>query len=193
MKNCRYIALLPTFLLASCAADATKKESAAPAYKSLSERLSESSGYKPDAEGHLKPQSNKRSSLETQGAATGFKKDYHKKEYKTGDYAKKSWWGSKDYERKSYAGSTDGSRFRKSSGMQDQAARETGSAAEIPAPYQTNSYATRGAREANTPEIARTGNAAIENRKKVFKQPDIIDWKEQRSLSLYQSKTFLGR
>jgi hypothetical protein len=131
--------------------------------------------------------------LETQGAATGFKKDYHKKEYKTGDYAKKSWWGSKDYERKSYAGSTDGSRFRKSSGMQDQAARETGSAAEIPAPYQTNSYATRGAREANTPEIARTGNAAIENRKKVFKQPDIIDWKEQRSLSLDQSKTILGR
>ena len=33
---------------------------------------------------------------------------------------------------------------------------------------------------------------SIENRRKVFKEPEVIDWKEQRKITLDQSKSILG-
>lgn len=192
MKIQHVAALLPLFLLASCAPD-KKASTATPPRRSLTERMSENNGYKQDSEGNWKPQTDRRSPYENKGATYDSKKSFQKKNYKAGDYAKKSWWGNKEYDRQSYTGNTDGSRFQKSSALQEQNAREAGSNARIPGPYQTDNYATNSAREAANKPIDRPSNAIVESRQKVFQPPEIIDWREQRSLSLDQSKGILGR
>jgi hypothetical protein len=188
--------VLPLALLgASCATDSGGGDAAAqaPAHKPLSQRLNESNGFKVDANGNWVPRSDKRSSFESQGKSPYFKGDYGKKDYKTGEYSKKSWWGDKDYGRQQYAGDTDGSRFRKSSRHDGLQARETDNAADLPDPYQTGAYATGAAREAENQAVTKPSDAETDIRRRVFPQPEIIDWREQRSLSLEQSKGILGR
>ena len=192
MKTLRLIALLP-LLLVSCAADKDKETTAAPARKTLDERMTEKNGYKQDSKGNWVPQNDRRSSFEGQSEANYAKKSYQKQEYKTGDYAKKSWWGNKDYESKKYAGNTDGSRFQTRSSLQGQGAREAGASAKLPGNYKTGNYATTAAREAGTTPIKKGSNDQIENRRETFQPPEIIDWREQRSLSMEQSKGILGR
>lgn len=196
MKTFSFIIAGFSILLASCASDSKPEGAAAPAaptHRSLSERLNESGGYKQDSEGNWKPTNDKRSSFESQGATYDSKKSYQKETYKTGDYAKKSWWGNKEYDRQSYTGNTDGSRFQTTSRLQGQGAREANTNVKIPDTYQTDRYETNAAREAGNAAIAKPSNDLIENRQKVFQQPEIIDWREQRSLSMEQSKGILGR
>jgi hypothetical protein len=184
----------PVILSASCASDSGNTNSAATApRKSFTERMTEDNGYKQDSEGNWKPRSDKRSSFESQSESNFAGKDYKKQEYKAGDYAKKSWWGGKEYERQAYAGNTDGSRFQKNSDLQGKGARETATTLDTPDAYATNSYTTGAAREANAAAIKKTSNDEIENRRKVFDQPEIIGWREQRAMSMEQSKGLLGR
>lgn len=187
--------LLPMLLLAaSCASDKDNSPPSAEPHKTLSERLSESNGYKQDANGNWEPRNDKRSSFESQGESPYFKGEYGKKEaYQTGSYAKKSWWGNKEYGRQSFAGETDGSRFWKSSRLDGKGARESGNAADVAGPYQTGGYATSAAREASEGGLAKPSDAETDARRRVFQQPEIIDWREQRSLSVEQSKGILGR
>lgn len=195
MRKIHSLILSVAILSVSCSSDsgADKSTAPAPTLKPLSQRLEEKNGYMKDAEGNWVPRSDKRSSFENKGEATYFKKDFKKQDYKTGDYAKKSWWGNKDYDRKSYAGKTDGSRFEKSSALQDQGAREADSSADVPDAYKTNNYATSAARETSSSAINKPSNDGIENRRGGFEQPEIIDWREQRSLSVDQSRGILGR
>ena len=192
MKTLRLIALLP-LLLVSCASDKGKKTTEAPVRKTLDERMIEKNGYQQDRSGNWVPQKDKRSSFESKGESNYAKKDYQKQEYKTGDYAKKSWWGNKDYGSKKYAGNTDGSRFQTRSKLQGKGAREASTQAKLHDPYQTGDYATSAAREAGTAPIKKGSNDQIENRRQTFQPPEIIDWREQRSLTMDQSKGILGR
>lgn len=194
MNFSRTVMLAPLLLLGACAKDSTQNDStaAAPVHKKLTERVTEDNGYKQDSNGNWVPRSDKRSSFESQGESAYFKKDFNKKEYKTGDYAKKSWWGNKDYDRKTYAGNTDASQFQKGSSMQGQGARETGNKVDLPGAYNTGDYATSTAREAGAKTIAKGSNDMIENRRKVFEQPEITDWHEQRSFTMDRSKGILG-
>ncbi len=181
-------------LVASCASDEKSQPAAAEPHKGLSQRLSESNGYKVDSEGNWAPRNNKRSSFESQGASPYFKGEFGKKEaYKTGEYSKKSWWGNKEYDRQSYAGNTDGSEFMKSSRLAGKGARESGSAADVAGPYKTGKYATSAARETSEGGLAKPSDAETDARRRAFQQPDVIDWREQRALSLEQSKGILGR
>jgi hypothetical protein len=193
VKFLQAIPTLAAILLVSCASDPKPEAAAAPTHRSLSERLNESGGYKQDAEGNWKPTNDKRSPFESQGEIHDANKGIKKESYKTGDYAKKSWWGNKEYERQPYTGNTDGNRFQTTSRLQGKGAREANTTAKIPDNYQTNDYQTNAAREAGNAAIARPSNDLIENRQKVFQQPEIIDWREQRSLSMEQSKGILGR
>lgn len=194
MKTLSLAVLLPMLVLASCASDPKPDPAAAaPVRKPLSERINEKNGYKQDADGNWKVESDRRSPYEGKGATYDSKKSFQKKDYRTGDFAKKSWWGNKQVERQVYAGDTDGSRFQKPSALQGQNAREGDDLAKIPDPYQTDSYATSAARETRAGAIDRPADAAIESRRKKFKQPEIVDWREQRSLSLDQSRGILGR
>lgn len=196
MKSPHWIPLLICLLAASCASD--KDSASAPAaHKGLSQRLSESGGYKADADGNWKPRDNKRSSFESEGASrysTDNTNNYGRKDgYKTGEYAKKSWWGNKNYDSQAYSGNTDGSRFRKDSDLGGKGARESGGAADVPDPYQTGNYATSSAREQSKNRLDKPSDAETNVRRRVFQQPDVIDWREQRTLSLEQSKGILGR
>ena len=193
MTRFHIINLLPLLLAASCATDSDPKDGSGGDFKPLSQRLEENNGYTQDAAGNWVPRNDKRSSFESQGASPYFKGDYDKKTYQAGEYSKKSWWGNKDYGRKSYDGDTDGSRFQKNSRMQGQNARETGGSAAIPDDYQTGGFATSAAREAGAGKIAKPSDAETDIRRRVYKQPEIIDWREQRSLTLEQSKGILGR
>jgi hypothetical protein len=171
MTRFHIISLLPWLLVASCAKDSASS-STESGFKPLSQRLDENNGYTQDEAGNWVPRVDKRSPYESQGASRYFdkKSNYNQKSYQAGEYARKSWWGNKDYGRKAYAGDTDGSRFRQDSKFQD-----------------------RTAREAGTGNLDRPSDAETDIRRRVFPQPEIIDWREQRSLTLDQSKGILGR
>lgn len=196
MKTHHFAVLIPVLLLVSCASDsaAKKKEpTSTPPRKSLSERMNEKNGYRQDADGNWVANNERRSEYEGKGSTYDAKKTFEKRDYKTGDFAKKSWWGNKEYDRQSYTGNTDGSRFQKPSALQGEKAPEAGDTAKIPGPYQTDTYATGTAREAGNKAITKPSNDIVNSRQKVFQQPEIIDWREQRNLSLDQSKGILGR
>jgi hypothetical protein len=189
------ISCLLALLLASCAGSSSNKktDTATPALKPLSQRLDENNGFKQDDKGNWVPKSDKRSSFESQGRSTQFQGEYAKKAYKTGEYAKKSWWGNKEYGRKQYAGNTDGSRFQTKSRLDGKGAREAGNQADLPHPYETGTYATNAAREAGNQAISKPSDAETDIRRDVYKAPPVIDWREQRALSLEQSRGILGR
>ena len=188
----RLFLLLPLVFAASCSTDSGGNARPEPR-KSLSQRLDETNGYAQDADGNWVPRSDKRSQFENKGRSPYFKGSYDKKTYQAGEYKRKSWWGNKEYGRPQYAGNTDGSRFQTTSRFDGAGAREAGNAARIPDPYQTGTYGTGAAREAGSDRLAKPGNAEIENRREVYQAPEIIDWREQRQLSLEQSRGILGR
>lgn len=197
MKLSRPILWLLVWLPVSCASDSGKDSppadsATAPVHQPLSQRIEQKNGYKQDAGGNWVPVNDQRSSFESKGKSPYFQSQYQTKDYQTQEVARKSWWGTKQYEHQKYAGNTDGSRFRNDSPLGGMGAREAGTAADIPAPYQTGSYATSAAREAGKRDLTKRSDAQTDARRKVYPAPEIIDWKEQRSLSVDQSKGILG-
>ena len=192
MKLRHLILCLLAWFVVSCASNSSKKPPTTTAIKPFSQRIDENNGYKQDAEGNWKIKTNKRSSFEGQGANAQFKGDYAKKDYKTTDYSKKSWWGNKNYQAKAYAGSTDGSRFQKTSRLDGKGAPEAGKDAGMTETYKTGDYATSAAREAGKKPVKKPSDAETDVRRKVYPVPEIIDWRQQRSLSIDQSKGILG-
>ncbi len=149
--------------------------------------------YKQDTEGKWQSKTGKRSSFEGKTDPNFADKSFKKKTYKTGDYAKKSWWGNKDYDTKTYTNTTDASRFQKAAQQQGKEARETGTQNSFSKSYKTDDYATSSARESKTAAIKTGSNDSIENRRKVFKQPEVTDWQQRRDLSVDQTKGILGQ
>ncbi len=184
--------LSPLLLLSSCASDssADKKEAT---FKPFSQRMNEKNGYTQDSDGKWVSRNDKRSQFENQGDSQFSGKSFGKKEYSTGEYKKTAWAGNKQFATQDYAGNTDASRFKTSSRLQGQNARETGTAASIPSPYKTNRFATNSAREASNKSLAKPSNDKIENRRASYIQPKIIDWEQQRSMTMDQSRGILGR
>ena len=193
MNISRPLSLLVILLAASCASHSGSNSSTGEAQKTLSQRLNESNGYKQDANGNWVPKIDKRSSFESQGDTHNFKGKFSGKTYKAGEYAKKSWWGNKDYGRQPYAGNTDGSRFQQESLLGGKSANESGTAAPTSDPYQTGNYATSAAREASGRRLAKPSDAATYSPRNVNQEPEIIDWQQQRGITLDQSRGILGR
>ncbi len=182
-------------ILASCAGkDTDTSTPTAEAPKSLSERLNEGGGYKQNEDGAWVPKSDKRSAYDSQRDSAYFEGKVDKKDFKTGDYAKKSWWGSdKDYGRKSYEGNTDGSRFQTKARQDGQMSRSDGQQASLSGPFETNTLDRKSAREASASAIPRPIDAAVDSQRGKYKAPSVIDWREQRSMSVDQSRGILGR
>ena len=195
MRSATLLSLLIAGLfISSCASDSSAdKEKPATTLKPLSQRLEEKNGYTQDADGKWIPQSDKRSQFEYQSKSQFADKQFKKSEYKTGDYKKTAWAGDKTYATQAYAGNTDASRLKTTSNLQSQNAKETNTNAKIPSPYQTNQLTKNSAREASNKPLAKPSNDNIENRRAEFNQPKIIDWQQQRAMSLDQSKGILGR
>ncbi len=191
------------WLSASCAPDAatgtspttptSEAAAAAPVHKSLEQRIEQKNSYKQDTSGNWVPVNYQRSAFASKGASPYFQDQYAKKSYATPDVAKKSWWGNKSYERQKYADTPDASRFQKSSPLSGKGAHEAGTTAETPGPYQTGHYATSAARESHHRGVEKPSDTETDIRRKVYQEPEIIGWKEQRTLSVSQSKGILGR
>ena len=183
-------------LAVSCAKDGGAGPATNGGPKPLSQRLNESNGFAVDSEGNWVPRNDRRSSFESQGESPYFKggNSNQGKEYRTGDYARRSWWGNKDYKSGSYQGNTDANRFRQTSRLDGQGAPEAGRAAHGgDASYRTGGYRTGGARESSARRLDKPSDAETDVRRRVYQPPEIIDWSEQRKLSLEQSRGILGR
>ncbi len=123
-----------------------------------------------------------------------FKGNWKGKELDKKPFEKKSFWGDREYAKKVYGGDTDGSRFAKNSRYGGQGAREAGTTArDTGKGYATSDYKTTAAREAGRKEIGRVSKAEADARRKVFAEPEIIDWHDQRALTLDQTRRMLGR
>ncbi len=193
-----YVSLFLSWLVIGCAnktEDNASSQASAQASvpTSLSERLSESGGFKQDANGNWVPKSNKRSSFELERDNPHFKGKIEKQVYKTGDYEKKSWWGKKAYQAGEYKGDTDGSRFKTQAKQNGMAAPYGDKKVDIGDPYKTETLDYQSARESDKDPIGKSRNDYAESRKRKFDQPSVIDWKEQRELSVEQSRSILGR
>jgi arylsulfatase A-like enzyme len=204
VKAVRHILFLAFLLMVSCASDkeGNGDGSGVPVERKgarimddqtwLAEKTKDI-GYKQDAAGNWTGKSNKRSSFETKGESPYFKGDYSGKEYKTGEYQSKSWWGNKQFGNKKYDGKTDGGRFMTASRDDGKSARESGSSAGLEKNHSTGTYATGAAREAGKTGVEKTADAETAARRRVFDPPDIIDWREQRTMDIQQSRNILGR
>ena len=184
-------------LMVSCAGEKVDHSKPTQAARpGLKERLEKSIAYsyRQNKEGEWVTKIDNRSSYDSQRDTPYFKDKLEPMErYKTGDYAKKSWWGSKEYGKKSYEGNTDGSRFRKQAQQDGKVARYDGKAARTTDPFKTNTLPRETARESRNPAIDKPNNAYTESQRKTYKAPSVIDWKEQRSMDIDQSRSILGR
>ena len=210
-RKLRLILATPFLLLASCAGDgggdsaigasgrpSSASSSDSSGFKPLSQRMGDTiagrdGGYTKDAEGNFLPTSNKRSSFELNRDSPHFKGEYAKKGFKTNDYSKKSWWGDTRYESKKFGGDTDGSRFQTSSRFQNAGAREANTSAKLPGAYRTDQYGTSTAREEGSSRFGKPSDAETDIRRRVYTPPAVVDWREQRSMSMGETKSFLGR
>lgn len=191
----RLFLTIASVLMVSCAGEKVDNSKPTQAAKQgFQERLSENAGYKQNEKGEWVPKSDKRSTYDSQRDTPYFKDKINTSErYKTGDYAKKSWWGSKEYGKKTYEGNTDGSRFHTKAQQEGQVARDNGKAARSSDPYKTNTLPSESALESRNPAITKSTNALIQSERSKYKAPSVIDWKEQRSMNLDQSRSILGR
>lgn len=189
-----FAAAVSALVVCNCAdKDVDPAKPAVAERKSLTERLSDSGGYKQDAEGNWVPKSDKRSAYDSQRDSPYFKGKVEKDTYKTGQYAKKSWWGNKSYEAGEYSGNTDGSRFQTTARQQGQRARANGERARLEGPFETNTLDRPNARESGFDGVDRPGNAYSEAQRRTYKAPSVIDWRAQREMSVDRSKGILGR
>eukprot|EP00903_Cladosiphon_okamuranus_P003938 g3936.t1 len=176
--------------LGSCAndeADSARPTEQAAGPKSLSERLSETNGYTQDEDGNWTVKSDKRSQYDSQRDSAYFKGKIEKDQYKTGSYAKKSWWGSKDYGKQEYSGNTDGSRFMTEARQAGQQARFDGQTANVKGKFETNTLGREAARESGFSAIDKPSSSSVESARSSYKAPSIVGWQEQREMSAMAS------
>lgn len=172
------------------------KERQASAPKGLQARLQEQVGFKQDDEGNWKPTVDRRSSLDRKDRDTPyFKGAIEKSQYSTAEVAKKkSWWGEKEYGTKVFEGITDAREGSLKSSLSGEKAREVAmKAGETSKSYETNSYATNSAREMGGKRFDRPSDAETDFRRRVYKEPPIIDSADYAEAEIEATKSFLGR
>ena len=147
-----------------------------------------------DKDGNPQIKSDRRSSFEGKTSSMAANQDFSGKDYTTESYAKKRWGGDSVFERKQYQGNTDANQYkmepwfvRKQASAEGKQARAEGKA------YQTSDYAKSTALEQDSSRMKHTSDAETDVRRRVYKQPDIIDWKEQQGLGVKDTNRMLGR
>jgi len=192
------IALLPALWLASCGNDSSagsgsSVSSSAPAHLTLEQRCNEKVGFMQDSKGNWKPRVDRRSSFESVGTSQYFKGNYQTRECRTPTLGKTPWWGSKDYTTKTFGGKTDGSTFQKTARAEGIRSREDGTVSNANSKtVKTSGYKTGSARESGHGEMDHPADTQTEARNRTFVPPAIIDWQQQRAMSVDETKSILG-
>ncbi len=182
-------------LLASCGNDGGNRgaeESAS--FAPLSQRLNQEQGYAQDSQGNWIARSDRRSQFENR-TASGMDRSNHNatRRVNKSQFQPAEWTQASSAAPKSYSGPTDGSGFRSTAAAQGQAARQSGAQAHTPGEYGTQDFRTGSSRENRGRRFARKTDAQTDNRRDSLPPPEIIDWREQRNLSLDQSRSMLSR
>ena len=139
-------------------------------------------------------ESDRRSSFEGKSSSMTASQDFSGKDYTTKSYAKKRWGRDSVFERKQYQGNTDANQYKMEPWfVQKQALAEGKQASAEGQTYQTSDYAKSTALEQASSRMKHPSDAETDVRRRVYEQPDIIDWKEQQGLGVKDTKRMLGR
>jgi hypothetical protein len=124
-----------------------------------------------------------------------FEGELARHEFAAKNYEKKSFWGSRDYEKKVYGGDLgDGNQFRKGAREGVQMAREgTMMSREDARAFATREVETGAAREAGRSPVRTPSDAESDIRRRVYKQPEVLDLNSQRALTVEDTRRMLGR
>jgi len=160
----------------------------------MSQRLNQEQGYVRDSEGNWLPRSNKRSQFENRSATgTDRQNAFANRRFGANEYQTAEWTRAQSAAPQGYKGNTDGSGFQTAAAAQGQTARQSGARARTPGNYQTNNFGTSNSRENSARRHDRPVDAQTDNRRDTFPHPEIIDWRQQRDLSVDQSRSILSR
>ena len=168
-------------------------ESAKP--RSMNERFNSRAkqGYYQDSEGNWKVRNDQRSSFESMGRSSMANQQYSGKTYQTGDVQKQSWWGDNRYPTQSYAGNTSADQWKTSAAGVDQSARESSTRSIFSRNKAATNTLERSSALENSKSSGYNGRSGARESQNAYDQPDIIDWKQQRSLELKDTKSWLRK
>jgi hypothetical protein len=203
VKN-RHVANRLIVVFAACAVvscgnsgpNASGSESSANAgFQPLSQRLDRQSGFSQDAEGNWQPAgSNQRSQFEGRSASgTNTRNQFEASRFSTRSLDRPQWARNEAEKPQRFDGHTDGSGFQTPAADQNRRARDANARARIPGNYRTSPFATSQSRENNAKRHDRPTDYQTERARDSFEDPSITDWREQRNLSLDQSRSILSR
>ena len=178
-------------LLASCSGPGTPDQSHM-ASEGLSDRLNRSYGYEVDDKGNWLPKNDKRSQYEGRGGSGYFSGAVSKKSFGTNQLNKGSWMGGSEVQRPSHHLSGTGSNFGGSNRFSSQQASLNRNL-QTPTHIAGNHLPDRRANETHGQRADKPSDAETDVRRRVFNEPDIIDYRQQREMSIQESKQLLGR
>jgi hypothetical protein len=187
--------LLPFTGLWQCASKESESMAATEASKprSMSERFNNrgKQGYYQDSEGNWKVQNQQRSSFEQVGRSSLDDKSLRREAYPTERVEKRSWWGKNQYEKPTYQPQS-AQALKTTAAVAGQKAREQNSLADLPDPIKRDGFATQSNSSRNQSRFRDANQAATESANDDL-TPDIMDWKEQRTLQLKDTKSWLNK
>lgn len=139
-------------------------------------------------------QSDRRSSLEGKQSNVAANRDFRGKDYTKESYRKKRWDGNTLFKRKKYAGNTDASRYQKEPWFVQKQASNQGQRAQADGKaYSVTPFKTRSANEQGSKRLARPSDPQTDSRRRVFVQPKMTHWKDQKGLNVGDTNRMLGR
>lgn len=158
----------------------------------MQDKFGSRSPFMTDSKG--KPMGEYRAAGEFDRANTQFDRGYAGKEYKAGEFKKKSFWGHRDYAKAVYGGDTNANGLRKGSRFQDAAAGENVKVARDGSrTYDTGAYATGAARETGKRRLDKVADAETTDRTNIFTDPEIIPWQQQHGVTIDETRSKMGR
>ncbi|MGB2403137.1 MAG: hypothetical protein ACPIA7_06965 [Akkermansiaceae bacterium] len=147
-----------------------------------------------DEAGNPQMKSDLRSSFEGKSSNMISSQDFSGKDYTTRSYAKKRWQGNTSFERRGYQGNTDANKYKMEPWFVRKQASAEGEASNLSdRAFVTGAYDKTSASEQSADRISHPSDAETDVRRRVFQQPDIIDWKEQQGLGVKDTNRMLGR
>jgi hypothetical protein len=182
--------------LTQCASQESKSMNAAEASKprSMNERFNGrgKQGYYQDSEGNWKVQNDKRSSFEQVGRSTLDDRSLRREAYPTEQFEKRSWWGKNNYQKPTYQPESSALARKTTAAAAGQKALEQNQLAKLPDERERQRFATESA-DSDDQARFRDANDKATERDAQDLHPDIMDWKEQRSLQLQDTKSWLNK
>jgi len=148
-----------------------------------------------DDSGKPRMESDLRSSFESVGGSNFTSgNNFSGKEYTKNTYRKKRWGGESEYKAKSYDGGENTKNYDKEPWfVQKQAGENTQDASEGKKSFFTRLFGASSAREHTKTNISKPDDVQTNVRRGVFKEPDVIDWKDQPTHSVSDTNRLLGR